>query len=221
MPRLFNRIQRALTRRKVAPEAFTTSRDYWETRYRTGRDSGAGSRGELARFKAETINAFVAECGVRRVVEFGCGDGRQLALAEYPSYLGLDVSPKAVEMCRRRFRGDETKSFRVLDPATPAEGVEADLALSLDVIYHLVEDEVFEAHMRALFAGPWRHVIIFSSNEDERVSPHVRRRRFTDWVEAHAEGWALLRRVENPHQYQGDTSRGSTADFYIYERRTA
>lgn len=65
-----------------------------ESRYRLGLTSGSGSEVELASYKAGIVNNFVRERPVRRAVEFGCGDGQQLALAVYPQYLGLDVSPK-------------------------------------------------------------------------------------------------------------------------------
>ena len=86
------------------PMAISDTRAYWERRYADGQDSGYGSRDQLARFKASFLNAFVARNGIRSVIEFGCGDGTQLSLADYPSYLGLDVSPTAVRLCASRFR---------------------------------------------------------------------------------------------------------------------
>ena len=37
--------------------------------------------------------------------------GNQLALADYPRYLGIDRSPTAVRRCIARVRGEPTKSF--------------------------------------------------------------------------------------------------------------
>ena len=37
----------------------------------------------------------------------------------------------------------------------------------MDVIYHLVEDEIFESHMAALFNHATRFVLIYSSNCSE------------------------------------------------------
>ena len=53
-----------------------------------GGDSGTGSHAQLAAFKAEVLNAFVAQLGIRSAIEFGCGDGSQLALASRISYVG-------------------------------------------------------------------------------------------------------------------------------------
>lgn len=195
--------------------AFAGSAGYWEERYAGGGDSGRGSYGKDAAFKAGVLNRFVTERGVRSVIEFGCGDGNQLSLARYPRYLGLDVSPHAVDLCRERFSGDDTKEFSVLGDYSAET---ADLALSLDVIYHLVEDDVFDAHMRAVFAAGERFVIVFSTNMDDRRSldrTHVRHRTFTEWVSSHASGWQLTEHLTPP---RARNSRRS-ASFYIFVRR--
>src|SRR5262249_52775171 len=68
---------------------FKSTGDYWDSRYRRGGNSGAGSYGRLAEFKAEAVNRFVRENHILSVVEFGCGDGAQLELAQYPRYTGM------------------------------------------------------------------------------------------------------------------------------------
>ncbi len=100
---------------------FSCSREYWESRYAGGGTSGAGSYGKLAEFKAQVLNSFVKDNGVSSVVEFGCGDGNQIALADYPAYIGLDVSKTAIEMCKERFGDDKTKSFFLYDPDCSVE----------------------------------------------------------------------------------------------------
>jgi SAM-dependent methyltransferase len=196
--------------RQRATSDFSGSAAYWDTRYRLGSDSGAGSYGTTAAHKAAFVNAFVAEHHVQSVIEFGCGDGNQLSLAEYPSYLGLDVSPEAVRACQARFAGDATKQFKVV---SDYDGEQADLALSLDVIYHLVEDLVFEDHMRMLFGAAERYVIVFSSNTNRRTPidrAHVRHRRFTDWT-ARQDSW----RLQHESSSFGFRRRAS---FFAFER---
>src|ERR1700760_1333334 len=90
---------------------FKTSSDYWERRYVRGGNSGVGSYGRLANFKAEFLNDFVEQHRINSVIEYGCGDGSQLKLASYPSYIGIDVSPRAVEICRALFAADRSKRF--------------------------------------------------------------------------------------------------------------
>lgn len=93
------------------PEPFPGSAEYWEKRYSAGGNSGVGSYSHFAEFKAEVLNPFVATHDVKSVIEFGCGDGNQLTLAKYPSYLGLDVSASAIARCRETFKADLSKSF--------------------------------------------------------------------------------------------------------------
>lgn len=197
---------------------FGNSADYWERRYARGGDSGAGSYNRLARFKADVINDFVAGNNIDSIVEFGSGDGAQLELANYPSYVGIDVSPAAVAETRRRFDNDASKVFYQMSEV-PA-GLSADLSLSLDVVYHLVEDEIFDAYMRALFDAATRFVIIYSSNQDApRVDAHVRHRQFTAWVEKHRPDFGLTQHVPNAFPFdERDPDNSSFADFYIFER---
>jgi SAM-dependent methyltransferase len=208
----------ARARTRASRLLFPGSRDYWEARYQRGRTSGPGSYGEVARFKAEFLNEFVRTEAISSVVEFGCGDGHQLSLASYPSYKGLDVSPTAVRLCAERFVDDQTKSFYLYDPlhtVDRAGAFHAELALSLDVIYHLVEDQIYRRYLGQLFAAASRYVIVFSSDHDgEIVTGHVRSRAFVSDVEELVKGtWRLREHVENPHK-----GPDSWADFYVFER---
>ena len=199
------------------PKPFPGSREYWEQRYASGGNSGVGSYDKFRQFKADVINAFVTRNNVISVIEFGCGDGKQLEIANYQKYLGLDVSETVISSCRQ-FAADASKAFELLQDY---KGEKADLSLSLDVIYHLVEDEIFEKHMRDLFAAANRHVIIYSSNTDDNrgyEGTHVRHRKFTKWVEDNLHDWRLAEHIPNKYPYKGDYTTGSFADFFIYAR---
>jgi SAM-dependent methyltransferase len=196
--------------------AFTDSARYWERSYARGATSGCGSYGALGAGKSRFLNDLVRRREVHSVIEFGCGDGNQLAMAEYPSYVGLDVSRTAIALCQRRFADDPAKSFFLYDGScfTDRAGVfSADLALSLDVIYHLTEDAVFETYLRHLFAAGRRLVVIYSTNmEIIDTAPHVRHRRFTPWVEANYPEWTLTEVTRGP------STEYARADFFVYER---
>ena len=200
--------------------AFPGSGSYWESVYREGGTSGPGSYGRLAEFKAEILNEFVRTRNIRTVIEFGCGDGAQLQRAEYPEYVGVDVASGSIERCSALFAQDASKRF-YLTNALPKDLGRFDLALSLDVIYHLIEDEVFDAYMRSLFAAAQRHVIIYSSNYDAPWDGlHVRRRKFTTWIAKNARDWQQEGFVANC--FPGDLRRAeetSHADFYFFGRR--
>lgn len=198
---------------RIAPGRFS-SEHYWERRYREGGNSGPGSYNHLARFKADVLNDFVAREGIQSVIEFGCGDGNQLALARYPSYTGYDVSPTAIAICRAAFPEDSTKEFHLL---SEYDGRQADLALSLDVIFHLVEDDVFVRYMKTLFGSASRFVAIYSSDrDDDTLDRHVRHRNFSKWVAESRPDWRLAQHIPNRHPYDGDYARTSFADLFIY-----
>ena len=94
------------------------------------------------------------------------------------------------------------------------DGERADLALSLDVIYHLVEDGIYEAYMSRLFGSSDRYVIIYYSNTDmqeEGQSPHIRHREFTGWVDEHSKEWELVETIRN--KYAGEYEEGPLPDF--------
>ena len=168
---------------------FQGSAPFWEEVYRKGGTSGPGSYGRLAEFKAEVLNGFVEAKKIRSVIEFGCGDGAQLRLAKYPEYVGVDVSSAAVERCRALFAEEHSKRFFHVS-VLPAGLGAFDLALSLDVLYHLVEDRVFEQYMNRLFGSSRRYVAIYASNFEARTQAvHVRHRKFTTWITKNARGW--------------------------------
>ncbi|GJL79450.1 MAG: hypothetical protein NPINA01_24390 [Nitrospinaceae bacterium] len=204
---------------------FSGSGDFWETRYSLGGNSGQGSYGKFAKFKAEVLNDFVEKNEILSVIEFGCGDGNQLSLSSYPQYTGLDVSPTALSLCREKFSEDKSKSFFLYSPACFVDRqkvFQADLGLSLDVIYHLVEDDVFSAYMNHLFGAAKRFVIIYSSDIEGKGGTHarhVRHRNFSKQVSERFTDWELIEKINNPYPGTGDFGQGSFADFFIFQNR--
>lgn len=203
---------------------FAGSREYWETRYAGGGTSGLGSYGEVAAFKAKVLNDFVRKHDIKTVIEFGCGDGNQLSLADYPSYIGLDISKSAIQLCIARFKEDTTKKFFLYEPDRFHDNQHlftAELAVSLDVIYHLVEDTIFFAYMKHLFQASRKFVIIFSSDTDTNpahLAPHVRNRCSSEWIRQNATGWKLMERIPNPFAGKSDLYVDAAADFFIYKK---
>ena len=200
------------------PVEFKNSPTYWETRYQVGGNSGAGSYGRLAEFKAELINKFVADRNISSVIEFGCGDGNQLKIASYPKYLGVDILETVIQKCIDIFKADATKAFILRESYT---GQIAELTLSLDVIYHLIEDEIFHGYMQALFDASNKYVIIYASNKNEiAVAKHVHHRKFTDWVTEYKKDFFLLDHIPNRYPFnENDQINTSFAEFYIYEKQ--
>lgn len=197
------------------------SREYWEERYLKGGTSGYGSYGRLAEFKAKTINNFIENKCIERVIEFGCGDGNQLSLIRVKNYIGVDVSHAAVGKCKNIFKNDLSKLFLSNDKFIESP-LKAELALSLDVIFHLIEDDIFENYMNMLFEAAEKYCFIYSCDEDQLAADaaHVRRRKFTKWIADHFKNWKLIQVILNkyPHDGYGNPKDYSFSNFYLYEK---
>lgn len=196
------------------------SKEYWEKRYAEGGNSGSGSYNRLAEFKAEVMNEFVKENDVLSVIEWGCGDGNQLSLMRYQQYLGLDVSKTTVEACWKHFEGDASKEFCVIDDSLRIDR-QFDLSISLDVIFHLVEDNVYERYMSNLFSCSKKYVCIYAKDEDLRPGPkHMRFWKFSDYISKAFPEWELFRHIPNRYPYDlNDIDNTSPSDFYFYQKR--
>jgi len=205
---------------KLKKDKNFNSKNYWDERYVSGGNSGEGSYGRLAMFKAEVINNFIDKNKINTVLELGCGDGNQLLLFKTPKYIGLDVSKKSIELCKKQFESDKSKSFFLYEPEYFIDGLnifKADLTMSLDVIYHLVENETFEKYMHDLFTCSNKYAMIYASNTDKQnsyQSQHVFHRKFSDWIETNFQNWKLLEKIKNKYPHE------SFADFYIYEKES-
>jgi cyclopropane fatty-acyl-phospholipid synthase-like methyltransferase len=211
-------------KRNQQKKLFKGSAAYWDDRYKEGDNSGSGSYDHLAAYKAELINDFVKKNALQTIIEFGCGDGNQLAIAKYPNYIGLDISPTAVKICYDQFKTDHTKSFYVYNTLAfhdNARVFNADLTMSLDVLYHLVEKEIFETYLLHLFAAANKYVIIYASDyeqEEEPIYQHENRRSFTDFINKNIKGWKLKEILKNKYPVSEYKEKGSLSDFFIYEK---
>ena len=190
---------------------FPGSAAYWEKRYRLKGNSGKGSYGKNAEYKAAVLNDFVSRHSISKVIEFGCGDGNQLKYFNFPDYVGLDVSTTAIQQCKTIFKEDHLKQFYIYPGKTNLGNFKADLSISLDVIFHLVEDEVFEKYMIDLFMATSSYVIIYAWDVDGEKKYHVRQRNFSKWIKENIPSFHLKKHLES------DTIN-NFCDFFIYEK---
>ena len=200
-----------------------SSETYWIERYREGGNSGSGSYGRLAVYKAHQINEIVHRHKVRKVIELGCGDGNQLSLFSIRNYVGLDVSSQIVERCRALYQKDGVREFHSMHGFEFAPDL-CDMSMSLDVIYHLVEDEVFEAYMKRLFLIARRFVLIYASDAGEaNTGVHVRHRTYSEWVARNLPDWEVETTYPQPFpRTAGSNPRHTTQAFFrLYRKRPA
>ena len=156
------------------------------------------------------------------VVEWGSGDGNQILLANYKKYLGFDVSLTATNLCKKKFKNDPTKNFVWSGEKGFKNNIKGDLALSLDVIYHLIEDDVFNSYMNMLFDSSKKYVIIYSCNNEKIYNVkavHVHCRKFTNWINENKKDWKLIQYIKNRFPYKKENQKHTSfSDFYIYEK---
>ena len=164
---------------------------YWDGRYRAGRSSGHGSEGQTAIAKASYVNRVVEREDIVSIIDWGVGDGTVLShITDEVDYTGVDISPTILTRLRRRFgfRGE----FLLADIAA-LRHLSADMALSMDVMFHLVNDEDYERYLARLFGSATRFVLVYSTNFDDkgRSARHVRHRNWVTDVRARFPQWAL------------------------------
>jgi hypothetical protein len=173
----------------------------------------------LAAFKAKVLSTFVAENAIASCIEFGCGDGNQLGLVSWPRYIGLDVSVTAVTRCISRYANDSTKSFFLYRPGCFVDRdalLQADVAVSLDVVYHITDERQYDLYMKDLCDAARRFVVVYSTDYDRMVSSTIRHRKVTTWMASRAPGFRLMSRLPNP--FPGIGEGKSDAEFLFYER---
>lgn len=206
----------------IRSKRFPGTEQYWENRYRKGGNSGAGSYDRLAEFKAGVINGFIQEKNIITTIDFGCGDGNNLMLMKFPHYIGLDVSHTAIKICMEKFKHDSTKSFYLYSPVAIDDKehlFKAGLSLSLDVIYHIIEDDYYSMYMQHLFDSSEKYVIIYSKFSARKFAHHEKSRDFLKWVQQNRPSFILFNTIENKYKFDPkDPNNTSEASFYFFEK---
>ena len=198
-----------------------SSIQFWDEHYKNNGNSGTGSYNRLAEFKADIINNFINNNTINSAIEFGCGDGHQLSLINYNNYTCVDVSEFIIQKNKEFFKSDSSKEFYcILTERDKYINKQFELSLSLDVIFHLIEDINFENYMEDLFRVSSKYVIIYSSNHEEyTIWPEYRHRKFMKYIQEHIHGWELYQFIPNKYPYViGEEENTSTADFYIFKK---
>jgi len=190
------------------------SKEYWENRYNSGQNSGKGSYNNLALFKANIINSIISNnSDITSIIDYGVGDGNQSTYFNLDNikYTGLDVSNFIINKCKDKFKNDANKIFVTCDKVNFSE-LKANMLLSCDVLYHLIEDNVYFNYLTNLFNMSDKFVVIYASDIDKYHAEHVRFRKFTDYIKNNFKEWILIRHIINPYKNE------SPSDFYIFEK---
>lgn len=170
------------------------SQQYWNARYDKGEGSGWGSEGKALQHKAAEINNIILDNSVSSVVDLGVGDGKLLnELTGFDLYFGYDISITAINKLKSNSKYANAEGcfpqYHFYDDIKQLPY--ADLAMSVDVIYHILEDDRYKEYMDTLFSKS-KLVYIYSTNKDETARGHVRHREFLKDV---PEDWELIENI--------------------------
>jgi SAM-dependent methyltransferase len=100
--------------------------------------SGGGSLEHFGGPYAEAVNRFIAERGIKTVVDLGCGDfriGRRICEANQIRYIGVDIVPDLIAHNTSKFAGNgiEFKCVNIIDGQLP----DGQLCLIRQVLQHM------------------------------------------------------------------------------------
>lgn len=194
------------------------SKKYWNNKYI---NSGSGSYNELEIFKANIINNFIEKNSIKSIIHYGVGDCNQLKLINTKNkiYSGIDVNSSIISKCKEIFKNDKSKQFFYIDDIS--NKLESELVLSCDVIYHLLEDDVYKNYMEKVFLMSNKYVIIYAKNEDINLTQYIKFRKFSTYIENNFPEWKLKEHIPNkyPQKKLGhNNDKTSPSEFYIYEK---
>jgi hypothetical protein len=181
---------------------------YWNERYKKGETSGKGSYNDYAKFKAKIINDILKNNNINNVIDFGCGDGNQLNLYDLDQieYHAYDVSKSLINKLRIQYPLYKFYYYedKMLIPS-------CDLTMSIDVIYHLVEEDIYQNYLKLLFEKSNNYVLIYSTNYDHDPKNHIKHRIFTKDIEENIVNFKLINQVKNEYNIN--------ADFFLYKKK--
>lgn len=100
--------------------------------------SGTGSEFVPTRMLARSIETLVREMGISSVLSAGCGDDNWLP--DLPGYVGVDISPTAIQRARVKHPDREYLVFDAKRDELP----KCELAIVRDVIQHLSSKDATE-----------------------------------------------------------------------------
>ena len=166
------------------------SSSYWESRYKTGGNSGWGSHDiEHVKFKFDYVNNLIDKHQCKKIFDYGCGDANQMkGFDGYETYLGYDVSKFIIE--KNKLSNNEfvefTSDINILSDKS------FDLSISLDVVYHLVEDVVYMDYLKRLFNSSNLVTIYTTDISGKNNAPHCEFRSINQYVENNQKDFKLV-----------------------------
>lgn len=178
-------------------------KQHWDQRYSTGGNSGNGSYGNSAIGKGKYISDVIKKFKIKTINDLGHGDGNQLKYFEGDfKYYGYDVSSYINSKLANEYKDNPKYTF--LDSVGKMN--KGDLALSLDVIYHIIQEDEYYKYLDTLFSlGDY--VLIYAVDMDHKFTPYFQARKFTPYIDSTFPQFKLLDVQDGFERY---------VKFYLY-----
>lgn len=175
---------------------------YWEERYEQDGNSGSGSYGESAKYKASIVNGIVEKFSIKKVLEFGCGDGNQLGQYKFDEYLGLDISLKAIRMCENLFKDSINKKFKLIDVQKDLL-IERDyeMVICMEVLMHVTNENDFKWTLDQIFKHSKDFVLIqnpISTLNEYKLGSHENYRNLFPYLVKYLGDFSLTEVITHP-----------------------
>lgn len=157
---------------------FEWESQYFDKRYASGRNSGAGSEAGAVRHKVELISGLPE---VEKVLEIGCGDfnfGKALMekLPQRAEYMGLDISKVIIDRNLAEHENARIQFSHIAGlPKTP---MQTDLLLCLDVLFHVRDLGEYYAMLAWLRSVSWKYLAVTAYEYSGPSDDHLRIRKF-------------------------------------------
>lgn len=206
-------------------------------------ESGLERLFSLNQLRLETVVAVLQDCGAKRIVDLGCGEGKLLRMLlknrAFEQITGVDVSPRILEIAQERLSREhlspmQQSRFQLLQGSLTYRDSrlkDYDAATLIEVIEHLDPDRLTALeHVVFEFAHP-EYVIVTTPNVEFNVRfPNLPAAQFRhadhrfEWTRAEFQTWA--NRVAEEFGYtvafQGigleDPTVGSPTQMGVFKR---
>lgn len=204
-----------------APFSAREARAYWDRRHAEADDLASGghislSRAENAMLYAVRVARLLEVLGTRsepasplRVLDAGCGRGHfSRAMASFGHRVdGIDTSEVAIAACRSEASPSESYAVSALRDWSPP--VLYDVVVSIDVLYHLMDDDEWEEsvrHLASLVRLGGRLGLVDHEADVDRTWSHYQRTRAAGRYRAVLEDCGM--RVDRfvPNDFRSDPS---------------
>lgn len=137
----------------------TQEEAYWEIRYNLGCNSSESCAGDERDWKWKMITEFAPR--ITSVIDVGCGDLRFWKAGPKPGrYIGIDISRTIIE--RNKGIPERNRKFICAPAEKRIDGLKAPFVFCIDLLFHIMDDDRYEAILENLCYYSSRFIFIHS-----------------------------------------------------------